>query len=1110
MDAVNAFNTELFSMIDMKPPISRAKMMSITKSAIKAIKLYKHVVQIVEKFIKKCKPELKVPGLYVVDSIVRQSRHQFGIDKDMFAPRFLKNFTATFQNLYMCPPDDKSKILRVLNLWQKNGVFTMDIIQPLLDMATGNAVAPPVVENGLPDAASPPAAVPAEAALPVTSASIVQALPQLQNSGALAAVAQLFQSSQGQELHHILQNLHPSQASAVQGGAGPVAAGPAMMMPSGHPLPHSSLPPPVMGQQQPPSTMPMTVPVTMPGQPMPFAMAGHQPMPVPVTMAGQPMTVPVTIPGHPMGVPVTMAGQPMTVPVTMPGQPMTFPVTMSGQPMTVPVTMPGQHMTVPVSVPGHTNPPTEQKNSFAKKLLARFDYDDEPEPAEEVKEELPPAMPPNVPLNMQQPIMYPQFAGQMANQPGMMLMQGMGQPMMSQQMTGVPGVVPGIPGVTGVVPGAVPGVVPGVSGVVPVVTGVAPGVPGAAHFMPQMQIQIQAQPGGSPAAPQQPQMAEVEAEPSSGRRERRDDTRSRRSRSRSPRRHSPSRSRRSRSGSRERSSRRSRFHRSRSRSRERRSDRRDNRSQRSRSEERKEREKERERRQKGLPPIKSKTLSVCSTTLWVGQLDKKTTQQDITQLLEEFGQIESINMIPPRGCAYIVMVHRQDAFRALTSLSRGTTKVNQKAIKIAWALNKGIKPELKKLWDVERGVTYIPWEKVKVASLEGYREGGMLDAETLCPDWNSSVKELTKPAGAAAEAAAAAAAAAASMGSPDGRKPEDKPVSTAQVAPTQPMTAPSVGKPGFPPPMGIPPLAMMPGRPLPPFLPPGFDPTKLPPGFLPPGALSAVVPPPTGAAMSMPPVTASPVKPATAKEPVKDKDKDKEEDKKAADKPPSSEAPSSEAAAAPGATPPAGGPESMSPPPALAGLLGTRPGIMPLQRPPHPGLASPPGGPPGGPPGPPGPGGPPGPMPPFMPPFPPDMMPPNMFPPMMPRGPNPMMFRGEAPPGRFRMPMPPRGDFRPPPMDDFPSPMEDFMPPHGPPRMGPPPEGMDDWDGPPPPPLFGNDWHRDGPPGPGPGWFRDGPPHRGGRGGRGWGRDRPGPGPGGPPGRFMNRRESFD
>lgn len=37
-------------------------------------------------------------------------------------------------------------------------------------------------------------------------------------------------------------------------------------------------------------------------------------------------------------------------------------------------------------------------------------------------------------------------------------------------------------------------------------------------------------------------------------------------------------------------------------------------------------------------------LSVCSTTLWVGQVDKKATQQDLTNLFEEFGQIESINV----------------------------------------------------------------------------------------------------------------------------------------------------------------------------------------------------------------------------------------------------------------------------------------------------------------------------------------------------------------------------------------------------------------------------------------------------------------------------------
>ena len=111
-------------------------------------------------------------------------------------------------------------------------------------------------------------------------------------------------------------------------------------------------------------------------------------------------------------------------------------------------------------------------------------------------------------------------------------------------------------------------------------------------------------------------------------------------------------------------------------------------------------------------------LAVCSTTLWVGQLDKKTQQSDLMSVLEEFGQIESINvsldnskipislydlkvmsstfsllslalsvqMIPPRGCAYIVMVHRQDAYTALSKLRRGSYKVNQKPVKVCLVL----------------------------------------------------------------------------------------------------------------------------------------------------------------------------------------------------------------------------------------------------------------------------------------------------------------------------------------------------------------------------------------------------------------------------------------
>uniref|UniRef100_W8BYR7 Protein SCAF8 n=1 Tax=Ceratitis capitata TaxID=7213 RepID=W8BYR7_CERCA len=152
MENVVAFNNELSSLYDQKPPISKAKMAAITKSAMRAIKFYKHVVQSVEKFILKCKPEYKVPGLYVIDSIVRQSRHQFGPDKDVFAPRFARNITETFANLFRCAPDDKSRIIRVLNLWQKNNVFAPEVIQPIFDLADPNhpiyQLAPPGAAGG--------------------------------------------------------------------------------------------------------------------------------------------------------------------------------------------------------------------------------------------------------------------------------------------------------------------------------------------------------------------------------------------------------------------------------------------------------------------------------------------------------------------------------------------------------------------------------------------------------------------------------------------------------------------------------------------------------------------------------------------------------------------------------------------------------------------------------------------------------------------------------------------------------------------------------------------------------------------------------------------------
>ncbi|XP_077448196.1 SR-related and CTD-associated factor 4 isoform X3 [Stigmatopora argus] len=812
MDAVNAFNQELFSLMDTKPPISRAKMISITKSAIKAMKLYKHVVQIVEKFIKKCKSEYKVAGLYVVDSIVRQSRHQFGADKDVFGPRFTKNIVGTFENLCLCPLEDRSKLVRVLNLWQKNGVFKSNVIQPLLDMAAGTGSgAAPYAE----DPASSPPTPTKDHAMNSGAAPVAP----LEKEDPFTAVAQLFQSTQGQQM---LQNLQQQQSTQVE-----------------------------------------------------------------------------AVPQAPL-----LSDTPSVAPVFR----NTFP---------------------------HPPQAAQQKSAFDKKLLDRFDYDDEPEAADDSKDDIsqpsfmqqPPGFQPPV-MNMTQDLSQPGSLPPNGQLPAYGLMPGQSfhgmMPPMGQAPPGQP-----FPGSAGP---------PGFHGVFP----------------------------PPPHSAQQQQELTVDSDRSSTRDGRYDKTS--RSDSRSPKR------RRSRSNSR---TRRSRHRRSRSRDRR-------HHSPRSRSEERRERERERERRQKGLPPVKNETLSICSTTLWVGQLDKRTQEHDVASLLEEFGQIDSINMIRPRGCAYIVMIHREDAFRALQKLSRGSYKVNQKAIKIAWAPNKGIKAELKQFWDVELGVTYVPWSKIKEEHLEVLKEGGILDLDTLSPEWTTIRKALENPE---------------ELNHNGGSESQqlDEPRGLASLPPTQvpPMLGmPSVPPPGFPAPIGIPPPSFPPGMPPPPF-PPTFNPMQMPPGFLPMGAMPLSMPPPPpskGEDMSL----------------VNRKHEDIPDAPKFFN---NQMGPMCNQVG----IPPGGIP---TPPPST--MMGPRPGMMPMQRPPGPPLLHT-----------------------------------QRFPPppvrhhMVPRGPPPPMMRHDGPPPKGSFPMP--HGMRPP----FPPPQglpPQGPPPQGPPPQGPPPQGLSS-QGPPLPPF---------------------------------------------------------
>lgn len=108
----------------------------------------------------------------------------------------------------------------------------------------------------------------------------------------------------------------------------------------------------------------------------------------------------------------------------------------------------------------------------------------------------------------------------------------------------------------------------------------------------------------------------------------------------------------------------------------------------------------------------------------------------------KYGDIISIDMIHPRGCAFIVMNRRQDAHKAMTALKN--YKLQGRAITISWAAGKGVKSkEWKDYWDLELGCSYVPWNKLDNATnLDELEEGGMFDEDSM-PGW---LKEKIKSA----------------------------------------------------------------------------------------------------------------------------------------------------------------------------------------------------------------------------------------------------------------------------------------------------------------------------------------------------------------------------
>jgi hypothetical protein len=76
-------------------------------------------------------------------------------------------------------------------------------------------------------------------------------------------------------------------------------------------------------------------------------------------------------------------------------------------------------------------------------------------------------------------------------------------------------------------------------------------------------------------------------------------------------------------------------------------------------------------------------LVVCSTTLWIGHLSKLIHESELSDVLGTYGEIVSIDLIPPRGCAFVCMLRRSDAHRAMQKLK--DAKIGGKSITVsAW------------------------------------------------------------------------------------------------------------------------------------------------------------------------------------------------------------------------------------------------------------------------------------------------------------------------------------------------------------------------------------------------------------------------------------------
>ncbi|XP_028410250.1 splicing factor, arginine/serine-rich 15-like [Dendronephthya gigantea] len=867
MEIVRQFNSELSTLYATKPPISKAKVTSITRLALKAAKYYKHVVQSLEKFVQKCRPEYKVPALYVIDSIIRQSRHQFGADKDVFGPRFGRNITNSFQNFFKCLPEEQSKLIKVLNLWQKNKVYTPEVIQPLLNMAlTG-----PMTENQgkLNEDVK---AVPADTTQPVvdhmtqhhaSEESVAMETPQEQ------AYIALLQQQQDEQMRHIREleaRLQRQQKKSQQIQEGQPPHAPQLQGHDQGGAAKFKLPTEVFAQIQ-----ALTGMVNQPGSNPPESYRSGQ------YSGGEENYEQTTnrraYEGNKRPDEYAEQQYDSQEELYPPGR-------YAGAKQQITNASYQQSFRPDFDEQGNNNYIAQQQH---QEFVDDFDYGDDQDDQQRIEEKK---------RQLEEEASRLKTSSSFRQDDTINARQRMEEQFRQQQQI-----------TSNVPPQAVPETRP---------------VPETLH--PKSDSAIAAfQPSftapGKPArsrsrSPRERKHRDSDRENASygdrdrdrdrGRERQTDGSERNRQRNRGERedrertrvdrgdrdrpREDRDRLRSDREGRDKARGDRDRAREERERPREERERQRDererpredrDRSRDDRERPREERERSREERgresdkemqiketpseekkevknEKWIPPIKEGHVSVCSRTIWLGRMHRNTTKETLEEMFEEFGKVQIIDMIPPRGCAYIQMAEREAAYYSLSS--RHILKQNYK---LAWAPAKSAK-DYKEHFDKELGVTYIPAAKLQESkdTVSSLSEGGWIDPRTI-PEFLHKKEE----ASAAASSTTGAEQAPGVLGTPLGPPPfAGMPPGVPPGIPRFPLGIPGMPMPGVPPPgMNLPRLPGMPFQPgmgnmpfqrMPmnsrmPFI-PGVNPFMMP-GMMPPGMQQG------GAVPGMPP-----------------------------------------------------------------------------------------------------------------------------------------------------------------------------------------------------------------------------------------------------------------